>query len=71
MSIVFHIKPMAVPGIVIKNHGPFSWGKDVDAAVYHVVVMEALSAMTLKTLLLNPDASMQQYVLDNICAIMD
>ncbi|WP_295357341.1 L-ribulose-5-phosphate 4-epimerase [uncultured Succiniclasticum sp.] len=58
------IDPMAVPGIVVKNHGPFSWGKDADAAVYHAVVMEAVAEMALKTLLLNPDASMQQYVLD-------
>lgn len=58
------IEPMAVPGIVVKNHGPFSWGKDADAAVYHAVVMEAVAEMALKTLLLNPDASMQQYVLD-------
>lgn len=58
------VDPMAVPGIVVKNHGPFSWGKDADAAVYHAVVMEAVAEMDLKTLLLNPDASMQQYVLD-------
>ena len=58
------IDPMAVPGIVVKNHGPFSWGKDVDVAVYHAVVMEAVAEMDLKTLLLNPKASMQQYVLD-------
>jgi L-ribulose-5-phosphate 4-epimerase len=58
------IEPMAVPGIVVKNHGPFSWGKDAGAAVYHAVVMEAVAEMSLKTLLLNPQASMQQYVLD-------
>lgn len=58
------IDPMAVPGIVVKNHGPFSWGKDTAAAVYHAVVMEAVAEMALKTLLLNPDASMQQYILD-------
>ena len=58
------IDPMAVPGIVVKNHGPFSWGKDANAAVYHAVVMEVVAEMALKTLLMNPHASMQQYVLD-------
>ena len=58
------IDPIAVPGIVVKNHGPFSWGKDTAAAVYHAVVMEAVAEMALKTLLMNPQASMQQYVLD-------
>ena len=58
------IDPIAVPGIVVKNHGPFSWGKDADTAVYHAVVMDAVAEMALKTLMLNPQASMQQYVLD-------
>ena len=58
------INPMAVPGIVVKNHGPFCWGKDADASVYHAVVMEAVAEMDLKTLLLNPMADMAQYVLN-------
>lgn len=58
------IDPVAVPGVVVNNHGPFSWGKDAAVAVYHAVVMDVVAEMNLKTLLLNPDASMQQYVLD-------
>lgn len=34
------IDPMAVPGCVVQNHGPFSWGKDAAQSVYHAVVME-------------------------------
>lgn len=58
------IDPMAVPGVIVKNHGPFSWGKDADAAVYRAVVMETVAEMDLKTLALNPAATMAQYVLD-------
>lgn len=58
------INPLAVPGIVVKNHGPFSWGKDALTSVYHAVVMDTVAEMNLKTLLLNPKASMPQYVLD-------
>ncbi|MBR1431034.1 L-ribulose-5-phosphate 4-epimerase [Ruminococcus sp.] len=58
------IDPLAVPGIVVKNHGPFSWGKDPAASVYHAVVMEKVAEMDLKTLLLNPNANMNQYILD-------
>ena len=58
------IDPMAVPGVVVKNHGPFSWGKDAAASVYHAVVMETVAEMDLKTLILNPEASIAQYVLD-------
>lgn len=56
--------PMAVPGITVKNHGPFAWGKDAPAAVYHAVVMEAVAEICLKTLILAPKAEMKQYVLD-------
>lgn len=59
-----NINPLAVPGIVVKNHGPFSWGKDANDSVYHAVVMEYVAEMALKTLMLNPDASIPQYVLD-------
>lgn len=58
------IDPLAVPGIVVKNHGPFTWGKDAAASVYHAVVMEKVAEMDLKTLLLNSDAGLAQYVLD-------
>ena len=58
------IDPMAVPGIVVMNHGPFSWGKDAAASVYHAVVMDVVAEMNLKALMLNPQASMPQYVLD-------
>ncbi len=58
------IDPMEVPGVVVKNHGPFSWGGNADAAVCCAVVIETVAEMALKTLLLNPSASMAQFVLD-------
>ena len=56
--------PMAIPGIVVKNHGPFAWGKSPANAVYNAVVMETVAEMDLRTLMLNPDASIAKYVLD-------
>ena len=58
------LDPMAVPGIVVKNHGPFAWGKSPANAVYNAVVLEKVAEMDIKTLLLNPEASMKQYILD-------
>ena len=55
---------MAIPGIVVKNHGPFAWGKSPAEAVYTAVVMEKVAEMNLKTLLLNPQAELAGYVLD-------
>lgn len=56
--------PMSIPGIVVKNHGPFAWGKSPSNAVYNAVVMEKVAEMDLKTLQLNPNSTMAQYVLD-------
>lgn len=41
--------PVALPGCLVRNHGPFSWGKDAAAAVYHAVVMEQVATMALHT----------------------
>ena len=58
------IDSTSMPGVIVKNHGPFSWGKDAADAVYHAVVMENVAEMSLKTLLLNSKAELPQYVLD-------
>lgn len=59
-----NIDPRAIPGVIVKNYGPFAWGDSPENAVYNAVVMEKVSEMDLKTLLLNPNAEMKQYVLD-------
>ena len=56
--------PMAIPGKVVKNHGPFAWGKSPVNAVYNAVVMEKIAEMDIKTLILNANDTMKQYVLD-------
>ena len=56
--------PMTIPGIVVKNHGPFAWGKNPANAVFNAVVMEKVAEMGWKTLALNVNADMKQYVLD-------
>lgn len=56
--------PLAVPAVLVRNHGPFTWGKTPEEAVYHAVVLEEVAEMALKTLLLNPSASMDSFILD-------
>ncbi len=58
------IDPVAVPGIVVKDHGPFAWGRSPANAVYNAVVMEKVAEMDLKTLMLDPNAEIKQFVLD-------
>ena len=54
----------AIPGVVVQNHGPFTWGATPDKAVYHAVVLEEVAKMDLLTLSLNPKAQLPQYVLN-------
>ena len=56
--------PMAVPGINVKNHGPFTWGISPENAVYNAVVLEKVAEMAIKTLFLNRESHMEQYILD-------
>ncbi len=57
-------EPMTIPGVVVKNHGPFTWGKDAIDSVHNAVVMENIAEMNLKTIFLNPNSNIQQYVMD-------
>ena len=59
------LDPVAVPGVLVRNHGPFSWGKDAAQAVYHAVVLEEVAKMARDTEVLAPDAEpAPQYLLD-------
>ena len=46
---------VAVPGVLCKNHGVFTWGKDVHDAVHNAVVVEEVAKMAFRTELINPD----------------
>ncbi len=58
------IDPRAVPGVLVNNHGPFAWGKNPDEAVYHAKVLEEVAKMAFLTLLANPSATIDQFLLD-------
>ena len=59
------IDPAQVPAVLVHNHGPFTWGKDADEAVYHAVVLEEVAFMNFHAKLLNPAAGpMPQVLLD-------
>ena len=40
---------MAIPAILVKNHGPFTWGKNASESVYHSVVLETIAEMAIIT----------------------
>lgn len=45
--------PDYVPGVLVQDHGPFSWGKDAHTAVHNAVVLEEVSKMAFNTNLLS------------------
>lgn len=57
--------PMAIPGILVKEHAPFCWGKDAHNAVHNAVVTEVVAGMALQTLQINSSAEyINQALLD-------
>ncbi|WP_246362244.1 L-ribulose-5-phosphate 4-epimerase [Paenibacillus alba] len=57
--------PTMVPGVLVKNHAPFNWGKDPHDAVHNAVVLEEVAKIALNTQQLNPNStSMDQTLLD-------
>lgn len=58
------LNPNAIPGALVRNHGPFTWGKTAGESVYHSVVLETIAEMAMKTLQLNHNANLAQVVLD-------
>lgn len=48
---------MASPGILVKEHAPFTWGNDPHQAVHNAVVVEVVAGMALQTLQINSDVN--------------
>lgn len=56
----------AVPCVLVKNHGPFTWGKDAAESVHNAVVLEQVAKMafTARMLTGGGPAHMPQVLLD-------
>ena len=50
------LNPLHVPAVICRNHGPFTWGKDAAAAVYHSVVLEEVAKMAVLTRQIRSDS---------------
>ena len=50
------ISPEEVEMVLVAQHGPFTWGKTADKAVYNSVILENLAEMAWITLQINPSA---------------
>ena len=53
-----NINPAYVPAVLVKNHGPFAWGKNADEAVHNAVVLEQVAKMAYISYGINPKLDM-------------
>ena len=59
-----NLNPVHTPGVLVKNHGPFSWGKDADNAVHNAVVMEEVAKMASISYSINPNLTMNPLLIE-------
>ena len=59
------IDPLTIPAVLVKSHGPFTWGKTAAEAVHNAVVLEEAAFMNYHAISINPQIRyMQQELLD-------
>lgn len=58
------INPMHTPGVLVKNHGPFAWGKNAHDAVHNAVVMEQVAKMASISYAINPNLTMNPLLIE-------
>lgn len=58
------MNPMHTPGVLVKNHGPFAWGKDAHDAVHNAVVMEQVAKMAYIAYGVNPLLTMNELLVE-------
>lgn len=57
------LNPNYIPGVLVKNHGPFSWGKDASDAVHNAVVMEEVAKMAFTAYSINSNLTMNPHLI--------
>jgi L-ribulose-5-phosphate 4-epimerase len=52
-----NLDPVAVPGVLVAGHAPFTWGKNAAAAVEHADVLEYIARLAFRSILLGASES--------------
>lgn len=59
------LDPLAIPGVLVANHGPFCWGPSLKKALEAAVTLETIAEMGWKTRVINQQIQpINQYILD-------
>jgi len=59
-----NIDPMHTPAVLVKNHGPFTWGGDSFKAVENAVVLEQVAKMAAIAYSVNPSLEMNPLLIE-------
>jgi len=58
------IDPDHTPGVLVKNHGPFTWGTSPANAVYNAKVLEQCAKMAFISFAINPETTMNLLLIE-------
>lgn len=58
------MNPIHTPGVLVKNHGPFTWGKTPAEAVHNAVVLEQVAKMAFIAFSVNPHLAMNPLLVE-------
>lgn len=59
-----YMNPVHTPGVLVKNHGPFTWGKTPAEAVHNAAVLEQVAKMAYVSYQINPDLTMSPFLIE-------
>jgi L-ribulose-5-phosphate 4-epimerase len=51
------LDPLRMPAVLVRSHGPFTWGRSATEAVTNAIALEAVAAMAYRSVTLRPDLS--------------
>ena len=54
------LNPEYTPGVLVNNHGAFTWGNNANQAMHNAVVLEQVAKMAFISHVINPDLKMNE-----------
>ena len=58
------LNPLHTPGVLVTNHGPFTWGKNPHESVHNAVVLEQVAKMAFIAFSINPLLNMNPFLVE-------
>ncbi len=56
--------PLSMPAVLVRSHGPFTWGETAAKAVHNAVILEEVAKVASITLGISPVSEIDKFLLD-------